>query len=90
MTETRSALRIPLHSDERRANRFAIGHDAFQFKFDFWQTAGAPDEREVTRIMTTPAIARNFSSALRESLRDYVRRTGRPSRICTPTTRAER
>jgi hypothetical protein len=77
MTEHRSALRIPSLPDERRANRFAIGHDTFQFKFDFWLSIAAPDERGVTRIMTTPDIALEFSSALRASLRDYRRRMGR-------------
>ena len=76
MTGHRSAPRVPPLPEERRANRFAIGHDAFQFKFDFWQSIAAPDEREVMRIMTTPAIALEFSSALRASLRDYRRRMG--------------
>jgi hypothetical protein len=48
-----------------------------QFKVVLWQALAAPVERDVTRIMTTPDIALEFSSALRASLREYRRRTNR-------------
>lgn len=73
MSAERAGRRVPPEPDERRADRFAIGHDAFQFRFDFWQ---GPDdaERPATRIVTTPVVAREFSQRLRESLRAHQRR----------------
>jgi hypothetical protein len=73
MSQKPSASRVPSDPDQRRADRFAIGHDAFQFNFDFWQSVSQLDDPAVTRIMTTPAIARDLSSALLESLREYGR-----------------
>ena len=75
MADERSGRRVPGAPDERRADRFAIGHDAFQFRFDFWQD---PDDGEqlVTRIITTPIVAKDFSQRLRESLKAHARRIG--------------
>ena len=71
MFDERSGRRVPPDPDERRADRFAIGHDAFQFRFDFWQSALGEEKRAITRIVTSPAVAGRFSEALRESLRQY-------------------
>jgi hypothetical protein len=71
MSDERSGRRVPPDPDERRADRFAIGHDAFQFRFDFWQSGRGEKERAITRIVTSPAVASGFSEALRESLRQY-------------------
>jgi hypothetical protein len=74
MSDERSRSRVPPDPDERRADRFAIGHDAFQFRFDFWQAAEDAKEQSITRIITNPAVAKDFSQTLRESLKDYRRR----------------
>jgi hypothetical protein len=72
MSDHDSVRRFPPDLDERRADRFAVGHDAFQFKFDFWQSATDRD-RKVIRIVTDPGTAKDLSRSLRESLRDYGR-----------------
>ena len=73
MSDERAGRRVPPEPAERRADRFAIGHDAFQFRFEFWL---GPDESEgpVIRIVTTPLVAREFSQRLRASLRAHERR----------------
>jgi hypothetical protein len=73
MPDDVSARRIPPNPDERRVDRFAVGHDAFQFRFDLWQSSSDENRRGVTRILTDAATAREFSRTLRESLRDYDR-----------------
>ena len=73
MPDNVSARRIPPSPDERRVDRFAVGHDAFQFRFDFWQSSSDEHRRSVTRIVTDAATARDFSRTLRESLRDHDR-----------------
>jgi hypothetical protein len=71
MSDERSGPRVPPDPDERRADRFAIGHDAFQFRFDFWQAVTDRTERRVTRILTNPETARDFARSLGSSLREY-------------------
>jgi hypothetical protein len=74
MSEQRTVHRRPREAEERRADQCAVGHDAFQFKFDFWQSPIGAQDRRVTRIMTTPDLAMELSLALRQSLRDHARR----------------
>jgi hypothetical protein len=58
----------------RYANSFHIGHNAFEFVFDFLQQYGneaAP--RSHTRVITSPAYAKAFLHTLATSIADYER-----------------
>jgi hypothetical protein len=67
----------------RYANYVQIGHNAFEFVFDFGQAyeADDPETQEQidihTRLITSPPSARAFSEMLRESLDRYERAFGR-------------
>ena len=61
----------------RYANYFQIGHNAFEFLFDFGQ--GYPEEQEAhfhTRIITGPVYALALFETLRESLGRYEQTFG--------------
>ena len=61
----------------RYANNFQVGHNAFEFVFDFGQFY--PENTEVrvhTRIVTNPAYAKVLSETLRGSLEQYERTFG--------------
>jgi hypothetical protein len=58
--------------DGRYANYFKVGHNAFEFLFDFGQTY--TDGRETplhTRIITTPVYAKSLLELLQESVAQY-------------------
>ena len=69
----------------RYANYFQIGHNAFEFVFDFGQAYDAdnlqtPEQIAIhTRLITSPPSARALSEMLRESLERYERAFGRPA-----------
>ena len=56
----------------RYANYFTVGHNAFEFLFDFGQihTHGRPAAAH-TRIITTPVYAKSLLWLLQESIDQY-------------------
>ena len=52
------------------ANYFEVGHNAFEFFFDFGQ--GAERVKVYTRIATNPIAARQLYELLKEALERYV------------------
>jgi Protein of unknown function (DUF3467) len=61
----------------RYANYFTVGHNAFEFLFDFGQihTQGRPAPLH-TRIITTPVYAKTFLALLQESIDQYEQNLG--------------
>jgi hypothetical protein len=59
-----------------RVDRFAIGHDAFQFTFDFWQSSDDGEPSAITRLKTSAPIAKDLSRTLTRSLEEYEQRFG--------------
>jgi uncharacterized protein DUF3467 len=61
----------------RYANYFTVGHNAFEFLFDFGQldTQGWPAPVH-TRIITTPAYAKSLLGILQESVDQYEQMFG--------------
>ena len=56
------------------ANYFEVGHNAFEFFFDFGQ--GAERVKVYTRIATNPIAAQQLYELLRGALEKYVRDFG--------------
>jgi hypothetical protein len=56
------------------ANYFEVGHNAFEFFFDFGQ--GAERVNVYTRIATNPLAAKRLFELLRAALEKYVRDFG--------------
>jgi Protein of unknown function (DUF3467) len=61
----------------RYANYFTVGHNAFEFLFDFGQihTEGRPAPLH-TRIITTPVYAKTFLALLQESIDQHEQNFG--------------
>jgi len=59
-----------------RVDQFAIGHDAFQFTFDFWQSSEDGEISAVTRLKTSAPVAKDLSRTLTRSLEEYEQRFG--------------
>lgn len=56
----------------RYANYFKVGHNAFEFLFDFGQTYGQGRPGPLhTRIITTPVYAKSLLGLLQESVDQY-------------------
>jgi hypothetical protein len=61
----------------RYANAFQVGHNAFEFLFDFGQVPPDSDQaRFHTRIITAPAYAKAFFETLKDSLERYEQSYG--------------
>ncbi len=61
---------VPLEG--RYANFFNIGHNVHEFIFEFGQSYEAEDPpRAHTRIVTSPAYAREFLRTLQHALAEY-------------------
>lgn len=61
----------------RYANYCEIGHNAFEFLFDFGQTA--PEREDAlphSRIVTSPSCAKALLETLRASIAQYEQRYG--------------
>jgi len=59
-------------AEGRYANSFRIGHNAFEFNLEFAQLYGdSARERLVTRIIITPAYARELLYVLQRSVQQY-------------------
>jgi Protein of unknown function (DUF3467) len=57
----------------RYANFFKVGFNAYEFVIDFGQQYEPAGERMHTRIVTSPAMARNLRDVLEESVREFSR-----------------
>lgn len=56
----------------RYANYFTVGHNAFEFLFDFGQIHTQGRQAPLhTRIITTPVYAKTFLALLQESIDQY-------------------
>jgi hypothetical protein len=53
------------------ANGLQIGHNAFEFVFEFVQQYGSASTRTRTRIVTSPAYAKLFLRTLTSSIAHY-------------------
>ena len=54
------------------ANYFEVGHNAYEFIFDFGQHYSENDEAELcTRIITSPTYAKVFLNILEVSIKQY-------------------
>jgi hypothetical protein len=61
----------------RYSNYFKIGHNPFEFLFDFGQIyAGDAPAPLHTRIVTTPFYAKHLLALLRQSIAEYERLFG--------------
>jgi hypothetical protein len=64
--------------DGRYANVFQVGFNAYEFVIDFGQQYDAAEPRIHTRIVASPAMARNLRDVLDESVRQHGREYGSP------------
>lgn len=63
--------------NSRYANYFKVGHNAFEFFFDFGHTEGESGEVAIhTRIVAAPGYASAFAKTLVESIDQYEREFG--------------
>ena len=53
------------------SNDFTVGHNAFEFLLDFFQTFDDGQALRHTRIITTPVYAKSLLRLLRESVEQY-------------------
>jgi hypothetical protein len=75
MNDNRASAGAKIHG--RYANCFKVGHNAFEFVFDFGQSQGESGEVSIhTRIMTAPGYAKTFMNTLSESIARYEREFG--------------
>lgn len=62
----------------RYANRFKIGHNAFEFVFDFGQCYEEDKEEQFhTRIITSPIYAKALLETLRVSIQQHEKTFGK-------------
>ena len=58
--------------EPKYANSLRVGYNAFEILLDFGQAAGEAGRTKLqSRIITNPALAKAFFSALEQSLREY-------------------
>jgi hypothetical protein len=57
-------------------NSFQIGHNAFEFVFEFGQSYDQQAELIHTRLVTSPVFAAQFSQLLAQALAQYENRFG--------------
>jgi len=58
------------------SNLFQVGHNAYEFVIDFGQSYSGRKTLWLTRIVTSPASARNLLEVLQESMDQYQERFG--------------
>lgn len=59
------------------ANFINVGHNAYEFLFDFGQSFSENDEAELSvRVITSPFYAKAFLTTLKESIAAYERTYG--------------
>jgi hypothetical protein len=60
------------------ANYFKIGHNAFEFIFDFGQIYSENDRAELnTRVITTPVYAKALLETLQDAITRYEKTIGK-------------
>jgi hypothetical protein len=66
------------NAEARYSNHLEIGHNAFEFLFEFGQLYNGNDRepRIHTRIVTSPFYAKHFSRLLQESISRYEENNG--------------
>ena len=70
----------PLHAEY--SNYFQIGHDAFEFLFDFGQLCNRDEAVHIhSRIMMPPDVAQHLVDVLTATLAAYQERFGRISNL---------
>lgn len=69
-----SEEQLPLEG--RYANFFQVGHNAFEFVFEFGQANMREAVRYHTRIVTSPAYAKQFLKLMHESIEKYEQAFG--------------
>ena len=67
---------IPKRGEGRYVNCLQIGHNAFEFLFDFGQTYSDDGDFYHTRLVTTPAFASQIAKLLTEAIARYERTNG--------------
>lgn len=76
----RSMQNRPQPEDEgpeaRYSNIFRIGYNAYEFVFDFGQSHPPGKEHMHTRIVTSPASAKDLSELLQDSLGEHQEKYG--------------
>jgi hypothetical protein len=60
----------------RYANYFAVGFNEFEFVLDFGQSYSAQDSRLHTRIVTSPAYAKELLEVLSDAVAEFSRSFG--------------
>jgi hypothetical protein len=66
------ALEQQVPPEARYANSFNIGHNAYEFVFEFGQLYETEDMPRIhTRIVTSPAYAREFLNILQQALAEH-------------------
>jgi hypothetical protein len=73
MDERPADQRIP---EARYANSFRVGFNAYEFVVDFGQEYPSSPEQIHTRIVTSPALARDLRDVLDTSLHSHEQRHG--------------
>jgi hypothetical protein len=64
-------------AEGRYANYFKVGHNAFEFVLEFTQSySDPPEERAHTRIITSPAYAKELLAVLQHAIAEYERAFG--------------
>jgi len=77
MTEERGGEEGAERLEARYANYFEVGHNAFEFVFDFGQLyAESSTPIMHTRVVTSPAYAQALSQTILESLGRYEQTFG--------------
>jgi hypothetical protein len=77
MNRDRDISRDAGQLEGRYANYFEVGHNAFEFLFDFGQFyQDSKEARLHTRIITNPIYAKALFSTLRESIEQYEQKFG--------------
>jgi hypothetical protein len=70
--KTNATPRSNLQLEGRYANYFKVGHNALEFVLDFGQYYPENDQAELyTRIITSPAYAKEFFKTLKLSIEEY-------------------
>jgi hypothetical protein len=62
--------------EARYANNFRVGYNAYEFILDFGQYHPPGNEHMHTRIVTSPASARDLSDLLQDSLGEHDQKYG--------------
>ena len=72
MNQEGTALQVSAQLDGRYTNYFKVGHNAFEFLFDFGQLSPESAKAHLhTRIITSPKCAKYLLESLRESIERY-------------------